>query len=75
MNKRYIQTFILLFALFLGAANDAWALSTTDIIIEGTTHGSVAVTSVNDATRTVTITVRNPYGSSWEHDFVIKSDE
>ena len=25
--------------------------------------------------RTVTITVRNPYGSSWEHDFVIKSDE
>ena len=25
--------------------------------------------------RTVTITVRNPYGGSWEHDFVIKSDD
>lgn len=69
MNKRYIQTFILLFALFLGAANDAWALSTTDIIIEGTTHGSVAVTSVNDATRTVTITVTPASGY-----YVNKSD-
>lgn len=69
MNKRYIQTLILLFALFLGAANDAWALSTTDIIIEGTTHGSVAVTSVNDATRTVTITVTPASGY-----YVNKSD-
>lgn len=69
MNKRYIQTFILLFALFLGAANDAWALSTTDIIIESTTHGSVAVTSVNDATRTVTITVTPASGY-----YVNKSD-
>ena len=25
--------------------------------------------------RKVTITVRNPYGGSWEHDFVIKSDD
>lgn len=69
MNKRYIQTLILLFALFLGAANDAWALSTTDIIIESTTHGTVAVTSVNDATRTVTITVTPASGY-----YVNKSD-
>ena len=69
MNKRYIQTFTLLFALFLGAANDAWALSTIDIIIEGTTHGTVAVTSVNDATRTVTITVTPASGY-----YVNKSD-
>ena len=69
MNKRYIQTFILLFALFLGAANDAWALSTTDIIIESTTHGTVAVTSVNNATRTVTITVTPASGY-----YVNKSD-
>ena len=67
---RIIRTIILMLALFMGTVSEAWALSTTDIIIDGSiTHGNVAVSSVNDATRTVTITVTPASGY-----FVNKSD-
>lgn len=67
--RRYTRIFYVILMLLISGAGDAWALSSADIIIEGTTHGTVAVTSVNDATRLVTITVTPASGY-----YVNKSD-
>ena len=58
MTKHKLQTIVLILALLMGAASESWALGTDDIILdEPFTNGTVTVTSVEDNTRLVTLTI------------------
>ena len=58
MTKHKLQTIVLMLALLMGAANEVWALSQTDIILdEPFSNGAVVVTSVINDTRLVTLTI------------------
>ena len=63
MNKRYIRTFILLFALLMGAANNVWALGQADIIFDPASPegGTVAFKSIDGQTVTITVTPADYY--------------
>ena len=55
---RYIRTIILILALFIGATNEAWALSQADIIFDPASPegGTVAFKSIDGQTVTITVT-------------------
>ena len=70
---RQIKTIIIMLALIMGAANEAWALSDADIKIDGgITHGSVTIKSVVDRTVTITVTPATGYFVKLENIVVQK---
>ena len=61
-NNKYIRTFIILLALFMGAASETWALDGSDIIIDSSiTNGTVVVKGVANRTVTITVTPASNY--------------
>ena len=61
--RKTIRTIILVLALFMGAANEAWALDQADIIFDPATPegGTVAFKSVEGQTVTITVTPAEGY--------------